>query len=465
MAAYQEYFSQQNRFVINDLSKADSLLSGSKIPYHKLIQDEDVLKQIARSTRTENLIKTRIIKEGPRYIFGVDWFHAPHMELMATMSFSVDEPNDGAPFGKDLISDALAKNLDLLMRQIPFLANISGRDNQSVTVNVGKRPELKPGDVLVAGTLEEVKVHPLLKKIMDWRIARTGRMVIEQIEEGMAFCKIIEEEPGKQILRNQKIIQIQTQILPVNPANPSSSDPKEQDSTISAFAPTLGWMGLGFGLGSYGRQFSSQDPAVSNSGGGIALMTNAEGELWLTRKWFAQLKFGYGFWGFSQEDASTGVQSPISQNSGASGSVFSYQLDVGYSFWLTESLFGPRGWLKFGYKSNSYSLPISTAENTGPLSIGSVFLGIGGDLPIRGQWGALVNFDFRLLTSASQSWMSGDASGASDVALFLGGYYRWTPKMTIRGGLDIVANSADFSNGSSISQKTVTIGPSLLYYF
>ena len=37
--------------------------------------------------------------------------------------------------------------------------------------------------------------------------------------------------------------------------------------------------------------------------------------------------------------------------------------------------------------------------------------------------------------------------------------------MTVRGALEVLAQSADFQDGANISQKIITFTPSLLYYF
>src|SRR6185295_11380111 len=54
-SAYKDYFSRQTRFVYQDLSKADAVLKHSKLPYPKLIEDPQVLAQIARAEKTQTL--------------------------------------------------------------------------------------------------------------------------------------------------------------------------------------------------------------------------------------------------------------------------------------------------------------------------------------------------------------------------------------------------------------------------
>src|SRR4051812_24670487 len=71
-AAYKNFFSHQTRFVYQDLSKADAVLKQSKIPYSKLLDDPQILSQIARSEKTQTLLRTRISKQGPQYHFTID---------------------------------------------------------------------------------------------------------------------------------------------------------------------------------------------------------------------------------------------------------------------------------------------------------------------------------------------------------------------------------------------------------
>jgi hypothetical protein len=129
-------------------------------------------------------------------------------------------------------------------------------------------------------------------------------------------------------------------------------------------------------------------------------------------------------------------------------------------------MFGPRAWIKGGFRSTSYNLPVSADALTAADSYKSVFVGLGGELPLRGEYGALLNLDFGLFPSASQTGLtsSGSETSAADVAFMIGGYYRYNPRMTFRIGVAVNANSANFTN-NTLSEKTITLVPSLLYYF
>lgn len=457
-SAYREYFSHETRFVLNDLSKADSLLTGSKLPYARVIEDNDVLAQLARTTRTQSLIRTKIQKEGPRYRVSVAWLHSPTMDVLGRDEFFLEDRKGGAGFSFDEIRGELQRSLDRTLGKLPFKGMVTGRDNSSLTINLGSGSGVKVGDTLVIGTIDEAKRHPLLREIVDWRMSATGKAVVEQTEEGLAFARVTEEESGRAINRFQKVLQV----LPV-PANasPAIHDEKEVPATLDD-PPTLGWAAASLGFGSYSRQFSSLTSTDSRKGSGLAVTLAGEGQLWLTREWFGEMKLGYGFWGYSQDSVATGEQTL----SGASGSLFQFKIAGGYHYLITGDFFGPKGWVKFGIRSNSYKLPVNTAEFTTSSGFTAPFLGLGADIPLRGPYGLLLDLEFGLITSGSETGEpNGAVNSASDVGIRVGGYWHLKPRMTLRAVFEIQGNTADFATGSSLSQKVLTFTPALVYYF
>jgi hypothetical protein len=103
----------------------------------------------------------------------------------------------------------------------------------------------------VVSTLEEVKRHPLLKQIVDWRFAETGRLKVQSIDGGVAFCEVLEEQPERQIGRFQKIVEV----IPA-PAPKEQSALPGLTASISEEPPRLGWVEGGLWLGGYSRDAS-----------------------------------------------------------------------------------------------------------------------------------------------------------------------------------------------------------------
>ncbi len=469
-SAFERYFSQQSRLISIDLRLVDLAVSRSKLPYEKVIFDLDLLKRASQSARAESLIRTQVQKAGGIYSFTLEWLHAPKMEVIADLHFEMNEPKGehgfiGGSLDQDLLSEGLKLQLSKLLHALPFFGQVSGRDREKVTLNIGEDEGLKVGDQVDLATIEEVKRHPLMNRIVDWKLRPTGQIVVEKVEGGMAFCRIVSEEPGVQVSRFQKVVR-------VNHLSGARSGPAVQEvdtkaepshtSEASFKKPQLGWIALSAPLGSYSRFFTSTAGSVSNRGGGFALGGRMEGEILLMRNWFLSARMGYEAWTFSQKDRS-GVLTSASRMDGVPGSDLSYLLSLGYLVNFSEMSDGPRGWAKLGYKYTRTQLPTSTLENTGVMGLNSIFLGAGGSYPLPQKWSAFADLKFRLFSFAILNQIG--ASSSSDFEFILGGGYQFNNSMSFQVALENQLRVVSLSNGTSANQNLMTIAPSLLYHF
>ena len=463
--AYEDYFAQRGRFRVQNLNKANELLKSSKLDYRDLIHDEKVLAQLTRSTRVESLIRTKITKEGPIYKFVIEWLHAAQLEILAENTFQLDEKDTSDQkniLNAERLQAKIQDGLEQTIKKLPFLGHISGRDEGAVTVNIGKGFPLKKGDILIVGSVEEVKTHPILKTLVDWKFSQVGKVEIEQADERLSFGRVIEEEPGRIISRFQKIIQV----IPATQKIIVQNDAKKSDVIVeeqleNPEVPRLGWASGSVWIGSSSRDYSI-NPGFAKTGGGLLLGAEGQGQLWLTHLWFLEAGFGYGFNSYSQTNADGSGASNLDQ----SASFSRIKAAGGYTYYIASDFWGPKAQAKIGYHSHSFDIPVSTAEKTGPLSFKSIFLGISGDLPIRNRFGALLALDFGFLSFIdAEEYISAADNSKTDVTFALGAYYRWTPKITIKAGLEIISNSVDFAGGISLTHRVINFTPTLQYYF
>jgi len=487
--AYREYFSTQSRFVYQDLAKADTILSKSKIPYLELIEDQKILAQLSRSMNLQSLIRTKIRKEGPQYRITLDWLHAPSIDLIATETFTLNEAQEISK-----IQFAITKGMDRLIAKIPFFGHVTGRDGDSIIVNIGSAHSIAPGDELVIGTIDEAKRHPLLKAVVDWRISRTGKIVIDQVEEKIAFCKIVEEAPGRSIQRFQKVIEVLPKPevtkrrrgkslrqefndqAPPEGAPTIGEDaeggfhdeelgPKEEPGPLD-LPPRMGFVAANLGIGSYSRDYGA--PSTDNSGGRIGsggyLGGKLEGQLWITGQVFGDLVLGYGSGNYEQNlSSNSATKSP---NSTLTTSLSQFRMDVGYNFIGAEKVTSAKGWIRGGYRSDSYSFPTNLTEHLGSTTFKAFFMGIGADLPIRNDIGLLLGVDFGLINSASETGLtSGDVTSSSNVDVHFGGYYRVKPRLLVRLLANMLNQSADFGVTKSASHKAFIVYPGVVFLF
>lgn len=452
---FSEHLANQSRFVVQDLGKANQMLSASKLPYVKVIEDPEVLGTLAKSFRLDSFLRTKVYKEGPNYRFTIDWVHAQKLQLIANESIEIAEPFRGeGKLGTEEFRGALVNALDRLIARVPFKGAVTGRDQASVTVNLGATSGIKKGDTLVFATLDEVKFHPLLKTIVDWRLTPTGKATVEEVDDGIAFAKVDQEEYGRQILRFQKVVQVipavekislETKVLDREAMEKRAKEP-----------PRLGFIAPGLMLGSSSRETNT------NTGGGLLYGMKAEGQAWFTSDVFGELKFAYASAGYSQKNIATQATS----FEGVNTSLSQFRLAAGYFYHVTSNFFGPKGWVKAGIQNTGYGLPMDATAQTGKVSYSGLFLGVGGDMPIREDFGALIDVDFGIFSGGSEeAGFFGTSSGGTSVNFFAGGYTWLQPKMKLQVGIDFKSHSLDFINGGSVSNKTFAISPSLLFYF
>jgi hypothetical protein len=452
---YEEHLAGNSRFVVNNLAKANATLQSSKLPYAKAIEDPEVLGQISKALRIDTFLRTKVYKEGPKYRFTVDWIHAPKLQLIASDSFQVEQPFRGeGKLGTAEFRTALTNSLDRLIAKIPFKGSVTGRDQTSLTVNLGTSSGVAKGDTLVLATVDEVKFHPLLKTIVDWRLTSTGKATVDEVEEGMAFARIEAEEYGRQIQRFQKVVQI----IPAreNPEIENRVLDREEMEKKAAEPPRLGWIAPGMLLGNVSRDTGTE------TGSGFLYGFKAEAQAWFTSDFFGEFRYAYGAAGYTQKTAAT----QASTLNGVSLSMSQMRLAFGYFYHVTPNFFGPKGWVKAGYQGTSYNLPENTTAQTSNVSFSGLLIGVGGELPIRQDYGVILDVDFGMFGSGTEtSSFFGTASGATSVNFFAGGYYWFEPKLRLQLGLDFKSHSLDFVSGASVSYKSFAIAPSLLFYF
>ncbi len=461
-SAFEKFFGQQNRFVLTDLRAVDSVVTRSKLPYEKVIYDAQILKQVSVTTGTESFIRTRVQKVGANYDFKLEWLHAPKMEILAEVHFVLEEPKNGASFDGEFLGEKLKEQLSKLVHGLPFYGSVTGRVQESVTLNIGDGDGVKAGDRVELATIDEVKVHPLMNRVVSWKLRPVGTLLVEKVDGGMAFCHLLSEEPGLEVSRFQKVTRIEKAPSPVVQEAVGVVPEGVRTHAVEATQPRLGWMSVGLPLGSYSRLTTANNGALSNRGGGLALGAQVETEVLLNGNWFFGFKLAYLSWDFLQRDR-LGFQTQASLAGGVPGSDVSYGLNFGYRVDFSGEMAGGKGWLKLGFKSAQTGLPSSVLENTGKLTLSSIVVGAGGSYPFLTQWTALVDLKLRLMSFASLNGKS--ASGNADFNIVMGANYQLSPRMTIRAAMEYQVISVVSAGGTSVDQNLVTIAPALLYQF
>jgi hypothetical protein len=449
---YATYFSQQTRFVVKPLKGLRDVLDSSSAKYSELVAEPQILKKIALKFRVENLIRTRVYKEGDTYRFVIEWVYAPKGDVLATSEFRFADAGNEAGLKQSRLPAAIHQGLDDLIAKLPFIGEVTGIDGDTITVSVGHNQNLKPNEFVTIYTLQSVRRHPLLNTIEEWRWQPVGRAQVQQVEESLSFAKVTELEPGQKVIRYQKI----REILPAPPDEKAAAEAKTAD------IPRLGWVAADVGIGSYSRDVGLPGGTSGRTGGGLLEKFEIDSQVWLNSRFIAQGTLGGTAYKYNAKDLSSGN----STGGDYSGSGSNFRLAVGYALFPMNTVYDSIAWIHAGYKTTSYSLPTNLNDYTGSSSFGSFFIGIGGQAQLEKDIGAEMGIDLGVLRSASEDDLGfGDASASTDLSFRLGGTYRLNNQFYARLLLMFSSQSMDFAGGQSISEKAFSISPSLMYYF
>ena len=362
-----------------------------------------------------------------------------------------------------MLRSKLVALIKALMGRIPFFGTVSGRDGDQVTLDIGSYQGVGEGDLVQIARIDAVKRHPLLKQVVDMQLVPVGSVRVTQVEEGLAFGRVEGEFPGETVRRLHKISGLERKSIDAAPVQGGKKG-RSQGLFENEKHPQYGMVSLGVSLAGFSH--GATRTGRSLAGGGFNPGFRLSGEIWLTSGFFAELTAGGSIMSYSQAAGSSAVAA------GVPSTTRSFGINGGYRFLFGDSIYGPQLSARFGYLNYRWQVGTSAEDLLTARTYGGLNLGIGAALPFgKRPYGAQVNVGMMLFPSYSETSQVIGAKGddSSTVAQFyLGGYYFFEPRLSVRAGIHFESYSTDIStfgaSGSS-SQKNIGFLPSVQYYF
>ena len=451
---FSKYFSGQGRFVVKPLKGLKEVFEKSTAKYDDLVRDPEILRKISQKFKVEDVLRSRVFKEGDTYRFVFEWVFAPKGDVVASVEFRyVDEKREEGIQGEGL-KNAIKKNLDDLIQKLPFLGQVTGVDADTITISIGHDQGLKPREIVTLYSLQAVKRHPLLKTIEEWRWQAVGRAQVEQVDASLSFAKVIEVEPGQSVVRNQKI----REILPA-PTEAVKVQKKETE-----FEPKSGWLAGNLGAGTYSREVGVPTASDKGKGGsGFQSSFEVDSQVWLNSRYIAQGTLGGSILSYTPTHLDTGAKQATSY----SGNRTMGRFALGYSLIPMKTVFDPIAWVHAGYHFETISMTTVLTDYVATSSISSVFVGVGGEFPISERFLAQIGMDLGIIRDGTVSALTsfGAATATSDLTIRVAGAYKLNERFFFRTNLSLHSEGFTFAGNQSLTQKLFSITPSLMYYF
>jgi hypothetical protein len=382
--------------------------------------------------------------------------------------FSTDKTSlAGEATGKET-GGAVKALLKTALKRIPFYGTITGRDSSQLTFDIGMAHGLKKGDVVQISRVDNIKRHPLLKSIVDVQMVPAGSAVVDNVEDTIAFGHVNSEIAGEQLKRLYKVTAIESR-APVAPKEFPSAVPGgtiEEKADAEEGRPELGFVALGPFIGGFTSSTSQNGGSTNFTGSTFNPGFKLSSEIWLTKRWFADIAFGYSAISYSQQNALVPSAPDLP---GVSSSTREFSMNAGYKYLPDNSVYGPQAYVKVGYYSFTFDTAVQPGQAMSPKMYSGFNLGVGGLLPVTKSydWGVRLDLNILLFPSLSESgFITGPQPSATVAGFYLGGYHHFNPQIAVRAGVLFDIYSANFSaNSSSTSQKVIGFTPALVYYF
>jgi hypothetical protein len=370
-----------------------------------------------------------------------------------------------------------------VVAKVPYDGMILSRQQNRVTINLGKSDGLLKDQVVTAVQILGVNRHPKFNFLVSTEKEILGRIKILKVDETLSFGSIISEKERGAIQRLAKIAGL-SQVSYGDPASitdPSVNDIGNRPDSPVSFGktprewlptqpPSFGLVGARLGFGSY-----SSSAAVSSGSLEAKSLFYPRlalyGEMWITSEWLIRA------------DVTQGIINTSNPRAGSTPAELNhlmnrYSMEVGYNFLLhNDDFFGPKLNLSAGFMTYRMFVDDSTPTGLTTANYSGMLLGLGGSFPITEEkiWFAGGRLNLFVFTSLNESpKTSGDSSknNINDFSLFV--ERKIAENMRLTGSLDFSLYSSSFSgqgtrdNGetaASLSQRHTVLSGGLVYMF
>ena len=386
---------------------------------------------------------------------------------------------------KSFETEDLKKDLEQVYTQlknkIPYQGTILSRRESIVTINLGQKSGLRPGQEVEALQIIQIQRHPRFGFLVNVEKEIMGKVRITKVDQALSFGTVTSErsegllkpgfkvgqenfvkynEPGK--TKDGKFVSEVTQHPDSEMAfgnNPQEWKPLDP--------PTFGKVALLLGFGDYSisNSLNSGVTASSHSEMLTSPSFHVEGELWLSAAWFMGLEL-------HQYVATVDNGLPGSQPSTLNLQTLETQLVGGYNVLSTEEFYGPKLQLMFGLGQMDSKVEGSSPTAYTSMKYGGPIFGIAGSIPLAGETSLPISvggkFTYNWHPTMDEAPVSSGSSTNSISIFTLFSEYQRTERIAYRGELSFHQYDSAFSTSgraNSASQGMTTLAGGVVFLF
>ncbi|MGE0762773.1 MAG: hypothetical protein AB7N80_05800 [Bdellovibrionales bacterium] len=469
---FNETLGKMHRWNLTPVNSVGPVLSPEE-----LAEDLDRAKQMAGGISADAFFAARISK-GPNGIAIVlSLFLTRDAKLLATATLK-----DGKRFDLNDLKGELDGLLNKVLAQIPYQGRIMSRDNQRVTINIGKKDGIQPSQVVSVIQLIGLTRHPKFNFLISSEKEIIGRVKILKVDDTLSFGTVVSEKEKGAVRKNAKISGLDFVNYPDTDSldDPSGSKGLNErpDSKVSfgdnptvwvpRKAPTFGQVGARLGNTLYNASMDVTGVGSLSSSTSLAPSVLLDGELWVTSTLSVHAGFKQGIIPIDNPRAGA---SPNKLNQ----SLTQYEFLVGYNYRFGANLWGPSVEALVGYFNYRLYVDTSAPQAYTTMNYTGIKAGVRGQFPITPDnvWSAgaemFIIFKGRL---GETPVTSGDESDNTINMFGVFGLRKITENLKGVMKLDFEQYSTNFSGAgtrtepaTSSSQRHTTLSAGVAYMF
>ncbi len=428
----ENYIKESSWCTYKSNSELINILSQYSKNLESHLANKDVLKVVADKTKSGTLIrvslqmqlgltevKVEVIGEN-----GEDRYFKEQTQLKS---------NDSS-----LISQTVRNWLDVYEKTIPYEGRIKAVLGDQFTIDIGKKSHIYSGSEIVIERPTSKRQHPLLKEIVDYQTEKIATAKIFDVSDNQAQAKVTSYE-GLKKLRLEDWVKVSSTEQKKAIEQLSYAE-KNKDKEDFGKLGTVGLF-LTFGSGSV-----NQAGATEKSMNGLMYGVEVDAEVWATRNYWLGLDIEKKFGKYSKDIGTFNSAFNSTSNSAT-------KLKFGYKYLPMGFFYGPQIDTYIGYGNYNYGLSTNTSDNLTEVSFAGLLVGTRGSLPIYETTRIYLEFDFLMTSSFSEKVkVFGSDISSSNYHLEVGGQFFYEANLTLKAGISVLANRADFSGSTKEEQ-------------
>lgn len=392
------------------------------------LKDQNVLSTVAQRLQAGSIIRLDLDYEINQVTVQMDVVG----ENGADVYFSEKTVVDARSAGAAEVAQTAKAWLELYESSIPYDGKVLGILGDQVTFSYPEGIDIHVNQDFRVRRLVKKSKHPLLKKVVEWDTDVVARGKVFNLNNGQA-------------LGNIRVYERDTKLKPGDWVVLEDFNPTMDPQTLSEDKEKANQFGkLGFatlylnvGKGSVGTNTDGSAKAA-----GLNYGFSAEVEAWVTRQWFITGEIGRRLGGYEEESGDLALES-VDFTAGV------YKIGGGYKHLPMGFFYGPQVNLYAGFANYTYNVEESREDGFGQNSISGIYLGVGGNMPLKKGVRIFGNAEFMPFSKFSEEDNIFGSEKSSSSLVFEGGVkYQYGPLLSLDAAFEVINNSAKFDSGN-----------------